>query len=250
MLSVWITGDTHGDFKRLTAEAFPQQNGMGREDYVLICGDFGGVWNGEPQDSAVLDALEAKPFTTLFICGNHENYDELLTYPVTEWHGGQVHRIREHVLHLMRGQIFEIDGHTFFTMGGARSVDIWDGLLDPEEPDFEKKYWELQQRNAFFRVKHLNWWEQELPAAEEIAEARRNLKFVDSRVDFMITHCAPDSIQSIITGGYARSDVLTRFLEELKDTVDFRYWFFGHYHREAVVQKRFILLYERVLPLL
>ena len=37
-------------------------------------------------------------------------------------HGGKVHRIRPHVLHLMRGQVFDIEGHTFFTMGGVKSV--------------------------------------------------------------------------------------------------------------------------------
>ena len=40
--------------------------------------------------------------------------------PVAEWHGGKVHRIRPHVLHLMRGQIFELEGCRFFTMGGAK----------------------------------------------------------------------------------------------------------------------------------
>lgn len=29
-----------------------------------------------------------------------------------EWHGGKVHELRPHVLHLMRGQVFEIDGKT------------------------------------------------------------------------------------------------------------------------------------------
>jgi len=52
-----------------------------------------------------------------------------------------MHPVREHILHLMRGQIFEIDGLTWFTMGGARSHDIEDGILDPAAPNFEQEYW-------------------------------------------------------------------------------------------------------------
>ena len=57
-------------------------------------------------------------------------------YPVEQWHGGNVHKIRPHVIHLMRGQVFELQGRTFFTMGGAQSHDIADGILDMDCPDF------------------------------------------------------------------------------------------------------------------
>ena len=49
---------------------------MTKEDYVIICGDFGGVWNKEvenKEEKHLLDWLEEKPFTTLFVDGNHEN---------------------------------------------------------------------------------------------------------------------------------------------------------------------------------
>lgn len=100
---------------------------MTKEDYVIICGDFGGVWNKEvenKEEKHLLDWLEEKPFTTLFVDGNHENFDRLYSYPVELWHGGKVHKIRPSVIHLMRGQIYEIDGKSFFTFGGASSHDI------------------------------------------------------------------------------------------------------------------------------
>ena len=33
----------------------------------------------------------------------------------------------------MRGQVYEINGKTFFTFGGASSHDIQDGILDPND---------------------------------------------------------------------------------------------------------------------
>ena len=119
---IYITGDTHGGFQRFGNKYFPPQKHMSREDYVIITGDFGGLWDGGPKDWYWLDWLSGKPFTTLFVDGNHENFDLLNALPEKEWHGGRVHEVRENILHLMRGQVFTFGGLTWFTMGGASST--------------------------------------------------------------------------------------------------------------------------------
>ncbi|MBR1497790.1 MAG: metallophosphoesterase [Oscillospiraceae bacterium] len=249
-MGVYCTGDTHRIFSRFEAAEFPDRKDMGRGDYMIICGDFGGVWDGEPGDTETLDWLEALPFTTLFVCGNHENFDELYRYPVEEWQGGRVHRIRPHVLHLMRGQVFTLAGHSFFTMGGARSVDVRDGILDPDDPDFAWNYCLLRLRRGMFRVKHLSWWEQELPSTEEYGEALRNLERVNHEVDYIITHCAPDSVLDEMGCEPCLYDGLTYFLERVKNETRFRRWLFGHYHGERMVGERFQLLYEGIIQLI
>ena len=40
----------------------------------------------------------------------------------------------------MRGQVYDIQGKTFFTMGGASSHDIQDGILEPDDPLFNYKW--------------------------------------------------------------------------------------------------------------
>ena len=42
---IYITGDCHADFTRFNTKIFPEQYEMTKDDYVIICGDFGGVWN-------------------------------------------------------------------------------------------------------------------------------------------------------------------------------------------------------------
>ena len=42
---IYITGDIHGDPTRFSKEAFPEQSKMTKEDYVIVCGDFGLVWD-------------------------------------------------------------------------------------------------------------------------------------------------------------------------------------------------------------
>ena len=92
-MALFLTGDTHGDFRRFLPENFYEQERLTKEDLVLICGDMGGVWYGDCRDDEGLDFLESRPFTTLFVAGNHENYDALRTYPLEDWHGGKIRRI-------------------------------------------------------------------------------------------------------------------------------------------------------------
>ena len=87
-MAIFITGDTHGEFSRLHPAAFPEQSNLTKEDYIIICGDFGGVWDGSDTEQQWLDWLAARPFTTLFVSGNHENFDLLRSYPISQWHGG------------------------------------------------------------------------------------------------------------------------------------------------------------------
>ena len=42
---IYITGDCHCNFERFNTENFPEQKEMTKDDYVIICGDFGGVWD-------------------------------------------------------------------------------------------------------------------------------------------------------------------------------------------------------------
>ena len=143
---IFVTGDTHGDFTRFATGNFPEQKEMTKDDFVIICGDFGGVWDGSKTERYWLDWLESKPFTTLFVSGNHENYDMLARLPVEQWNGGKVHIIEDNMIHLMRGQIFTIDGLKFFTFGGAYSID------------------------KMSRAEGISWFPEEIPSREEYEE--------------------------------------------------------------------------------
>lgn len=242
---IYITGDCHGDFTRFSMKRFPEQRALTKDDYVIVCGDFG-FWHDTGEQRWWLKWLSEKPFTVLWVDGNHENYDLLKTCPVEKWHGGKVQYIAPTVLHLMRGQIYEIEGRTFFTFGGARSHDAA-CILDPDDPDFKHKKKRLNKRKIPYRIEHVSWWKEELPSEEELEEGIRNLEKRGSRVDYIVTHCAPDSLQDLIMKGKREPDVLTVYLEEkIRRAVDYEAWFFGHYHGEGRVGEKEILLYENI----
>ncbi len=246
---LFITGDTHSDFKRrFNTTNFPEQKNMCKDDFVLICGDFGGIWNYEcesKEEKHWLDWFEERSYTLLFIDGNHENFDRLYNYPEKEWHGGRVHEIRPHVLHLMRGQIFEIDGKSIFTFGGASSHDIQGGILDPDGPDFMEKRKRLNQGFLPYRIKHYSWWEDELPSQEEMDEGIKNLKKHNNQVDFIVTHCCASSTQELFRQGVP--DILTDYFEDIRQKIMFKKWFFGHYHDNLNVNEKETLIYEQLI---
>ncbi len=246
---IYITGDTHGEFTRFKKDIFYEQVELTKDDYVIICGDFGGVWDGSPTDRYWLNWLEEKPFTTLFVSGNHENFELLSEYAAEDWHGGKVQRIRPSVIHLMRGQIYEIEGKTFFTMGGGSSHDVADGILEPDDPLFKQKRKSLDACRALYRVNHQSWWKEELPSNEEYETAKVNLDRYNWQVDYIISHCCPTSIQDALSGGAYRADKLTDFFEEVSQRCQFNYWFCGHYHLNAILEQRYVLLYEQIVQL-
>ena len=249
---IFCTGDIHGDPRRLNTECFPEQKEMTRNDYVIILGDFGIIWGNTKDEKYWLDWLDNKPFTTLFVDGNHENFDLLYTYPVVDYHGGKAHKIRDNVYHLMRGYVFDIDGKKFFAFGGARSHDISDGILDPmefdDEEEFKKLYHSFQKRGKMFRVKGFSWWEQEMPNDEELERGRQSLKEVNNEIDFVISHCAPQEVSSLL--GYTDRDKLTWYFNELLwDGLKFTKWLFGHYHTNQQIMGKFICLYEQIIQI-
>lgn len=231
MAKIFITGDIHGDIdiRKLTICEFPEGRELTKDDYVIICGDFGLVWHSETNESFWLKWLSEQPWTTLFVDGNHEDFDLLKTYPIEEWHGGKVHKITESIYHLMRGEVFELNGLTFFSFGGAFSHD------------------------REYREEGVSWWQDELPTHDEVNHALDNLEKYNCSVDVILTHDAPKDIQDVLGMNHVdmtpydcQYENICSFLQHIKNTVQYKAWFMGHYHMDRDYHKHHLLYYDIV----
>ena len=223
---IFITGDTHGDPARFQSPDWTDRDrGWCEQDFLIICGDFGYLFADSSRENLFLDWLEEeKPYQILFVDGNHENFHAIEKYPVECWNGGKVHRIRNNIRHLMRGQMFMLDGKSIFTMGGAYSID------------------------RYMRVKNRSYWEEELPNNAEYREAAQNLQQNGNRADIIITHTAPREI--IRRMGYypdAHDMELTGFLEWIQYECIFGHWYFGHWHIDRDITDRFTALWQNLI---
>lgn len=243
---IYVTGDCHGEYQKLSKKSFPVQREMTKADYVIITGDFG-YWNPLLKEQQYwLRWLEERAFSVLWIDGNHENFALLNQIPVTSWHGGYVQFISPTVIHLMRGQVYEIAGKKIFTFGGASSHDA-DVILDENAPELKRKIRGLRTRKIPYRIRNVEWWEQELPSQEEMDEGIRNLQKHNWEVDFVFSHCCAGSIQRQYFGTEYKEDVLTEYLETIRQKCSYHRWFFGHYHQDILAGKKETAVYRQMI---
>ena len=184
-----ITGDLHGDPVRFSKRSM-QQHPMKDDEIVVICGDFGLSWADDKSDKYWLDWLSKNANLLLY------------SFPVKEWHGGRVHELRPNVLHLMRGEIFEIDGLRVLAFGGAASHD----------------------KEA--RKPYISWWPEEIPNAADFENACKNLGSVGWEVDLALTHTAPGSIVQLLVDNTGQNDDPTcKMLYAIQNKLIFQHWY-------------------------
>ena len=231
-MAVFLTGDTHGneDFDKLRRFADVARD-LSRDDFLIILGDFGLVWRDPPSpiEAELLDWLDERPWTTLFVDGNHENFDLLDAIPVTESFGGRVQHVRKHVIRLMRGERYEIGGHSFFVCGGGHSID------------------------RMWRKPHVSWWPQEVPDEEERVRIAQQAAACGP-VDYVLTHCPPtgqyERYRARWAGFWGPSDEYTDWLERhIEGVVPYRRWFFGHLHFDQPLDEPHTCLFNEVFDL-
>lgn len=221
---IYLTGDTHIpiDIHKLNTKNFSEQSSLTDSDYVIICGDFGGVWDLGKEDLYWIKWLTSKNFTTLFVDGNHENHDLLNSnFDVLEFCSGKVHKITDKIYHLMRGELFTIENNTIFVMGGAESHD--------------KEY----------RIEGKSWWADEMPLQDEYENANRNLERCNYNVDYVISHCTATSIQQRIVRDYPANQ-LTDYFEQLRNKLSYKKWYFGHYHVDRAMTDQDFAIYKDI----
>lgn len=227
---IYVTGDTHGLNDVGKFFKFLSNHHLCKKDYVIIAGDFGGIWYGTDRDQDALKFYQDMNCTVLFVDGNHENFDALNRYPMEMWNGGKIHRIANNIIHLMRGQIYDIDGKSFFTFGGGLSID------------------------QMYRIPGVSWWKEEWPTKAEMDEALDNLEAHDNQVDYVITHAAPQWImRNILCQIHPMSRLhcdTEVFLDEVFNRIKYKMWFCGHYHFDAYVRsEKFYTLYHDIIEL-
>lgn len=227
---IYIAGDIHATYERLLPEALAEHGvRVQPEDVLIVAGDFGIPWGGAlaDNDTKALKAIAKLPYTVAFIDGNHENFTKLYGFPVREWHGGKVHELLPNLLHLMRGEIFTLEGQTFFTMGGAASMD------------------------KILRTEGRSWWPEEIPTEEEWKNGYHHLEQVNYTVDYVITHTCPTYWKHLAgLSLHGESCPVSTRLDYLELKLHYKKWFFGHLHQDRMAEeKKDVWLYKNVFKI-
>ena len=233
-MAIFVCGDIHGCYSRgcekLNVKQWPDQKALSEDDTLIILGDAGLVFSlQESKDEYYwIKWLLSKRCTVAFIDGNHENFNRLNQYPISEKWGGNVQIIKtinnKSLYHLMRGEVYIIDNQSIFVMGGAVSIDKGS------------------------RREGITWWPQEVPNNKEWYNADRNLKINNNQVDYILAHTGPKKIlENLGFGGHLMqkfNDPTTDALQQVIETVKFKQFHFGHFHVDINFMNKFFCHYN------
>lgn len=222
---IYFTGDTHGEQERLSKHALKK---LQQGDTLIICGDFGFIWEDTGKERKFLDKLTKLKCNVCFLDGTHENFALLETYPVVLFCAAKAHRIRRNVYHLMRGQIYEIENKKVFTLGGG------------EPPEYQMQDDEELGTNR-----------PEIPTKTEMMEAIENLQRFEYKVDYIATHEPPAMIRDFLSvAEIAKREMsaLGAFLDELSKTAVFTHWYFGSIHADKHVSRSYTAVFKELVP--
>lgn len=219
---ICVTGDMHADLTRFQNRKIKK---LKKGDYLIVCGDFGFIWDGSKREERILKLLGKKKYNILFVDGCHENYDLLNKYEVSDWNGGKVRVISGNLMQLMRGSVFQLDDMKIFTFGGGLSADK-----------------EIYRESG-------TWWHEELPTAEEIKTGAENLKKNDNIVDYIITHETPSALKDFLDIDTDQMSETHAFFNYVQENCRFKRWFFGKCHKNKTIPTKFQAIFDDVMIL-
>ena len=215
---IYITGDLHGDLSRLKSKEVRR---LKKGDTLVVCGDFGFVWDHSPKEERVLKWIGKRRYNLLFVEGSHDNIPLLGSYPQVVWQGGKTREISGRLRMLCRGEIFEVEGKTLFAFGGGGRQE--DAALDVNE--------EVGV----------------LPTQEEIENGWRNLARVGFSVDYIVTHRPSRKIAQFLEMEKNSANVLDAFLDQVREKCSYKRWFFGCIHKNKPVPPGEMALFTAVV---
>lgn len=217
---IYLTGDTHGDFRRVGA--FCDIQNTCTDDVLIILGDAGLNYHKPASAAAVKEQVAELPITLLCIHGNHEARPQTIpSYHEAQWRGGTVlvEDDYSNILFAIDGEVFDLDGKQALVIGGAYSVD--------------KEY----------RLLHgWNWFADEQPSEEIKQRVEQRLTLLGNRVDVVLTHTCPYRYEPremfLAMIDQATVDASTeKWLDTIESQLDYDAWFCGHWHTEKNIDK-------------
>lgn len=219
---IYITGDTHRDASRLSKSALSQ---LKENDTLIICGDFGFIWDGDAKETKLLRDLSSRKYRICFLDGTHENFDKLHRYPEEIWKDGRIRRIGDNLFYLMRGEIYQIEGYKIFTMGGG------------ESPDMDMRF----GTDRFSRY--------EMPSQEELLNGLTNIEKAHYTVDFILTHEPPLKTKEFLNLGNqseTRLSSLNSYFDELSKLCKYKHWYFGSMHMDKRITEKHTAVFKKI----
>ena len=91
-----------------------------------------------------------------------------------------------------------------------------------------------------------------MPNAEEMKNGADNLKAMDYKVDYIITHEAPAIAKDFIrlhSNTAMKLTPLNTYLQELMKEIEYDHWFFGSLHIDLQISKKMTAVFNDIIKI-
>ncbi|MFZ2538322.1 MAG: hypothetical protein WAX04_05430, partial [Oscillospiraceae bacterium] len=144
----------------------------------------------------------------------------LSEYEWVDYCGSKARKISGNLYCLMRGGVYTIDDKKVFAFGGGDALDEYSQKQNDEEL---------------------------LPSVQEMQDASANLSACGDEVDIIVTHDAPEKIRSFVNMENNEMNYLHTFLDDIRQTVKFKQWYFGKYHNNKRIPPCYNIIFTDIV---
>ena len=217
---IYLTGDTHRNFDRIVD--FCERQNTTTDDVLIILGDVGINYFGDPDDDYLKRMLSRLPITLFCIHGNHEQRPtEEMGYEVFQFHGGAAYVQGQYpnLVFARDGEVYNFAGNQCLVCGGAYSAD-----------------------KSYRLANGLPWFPDEQPDRAIREHVMDRLAALDYKVDMFLSHTCP--LRYCPTEAFlpyidqSTVDVATEYwFEKVEEALTYNRWYCGHYHVNKSIDK-------------
>lgn len=224
---IYITGDMHGNIEQI--KHVMNKVNCKLNNVIIQLGDSGFNYYLNKKDEQLKDFVYNYDINWFIIRGNHDCnpvYNKDIEEREQYGNIGYVEKKYPNIFYAENGKVYNIQGNSFLVLGGAYSVDKW------------------------YRIDHgYKWFIDEQMNEEEIQNFwKDNI----SEVDTILSHTCPYSCmpRHLFLSQIDQSTVdnnMEHFLEEVKNKIQYKNWFFGHFHANEEIEENMYMLYDGVI---
>ncbi len=224
---IYITGDMHGDIQTF-------KDIMGKitcklENTLIVLGDLGANYYLNKTDKKFKNIISQYNINLFVIRGNHDANPANLNYmkEIEKYENiGYIEEEYPNIFYAKNGEVYNIENNTFLVLGGAYSVDKWYRL--------EKGYkWFADEQMT--EEEKQNFWNKNIIKVDTILS--HTCPYANRPIHLFLTQIDQSSVDNS----------MEKFLDEVKLKVEYKNWFFGHYHADEKVEEDMYMLYNGII---
>ena len=224
---IYITGDMHGDIQTF-------KDVMGRvtcksENTLIVLGDLGANYYLNKIDKKFKKIISEYNINLFVIRGNHDANPANLNYmkEIKKYENiGYIEEEYSNIFYAKNGEVYNIENNTFLVLGGAYSVDKWYRL--------EKGYkWFADEQMT--EEEKQNFWNKNITKVDTILS--HTCPYANRPIHLFLTQIDQSSVDNS----------MENFLDEVKLKVEYKNWFFGHYHADEKIEEDMYMLYNGII---